>query len=264
MFGGAILLTLGIMFSMKYKTNEVKSTTTSIKLSGSLPTIIIFTSLLAIGLRFMNIFEVEMPLIIVVAADILLIALFVGFLFFKARIKNIGHTNPLFNEFIIKGFTIIITIIGLIVVAILPQMISVRTYAPLAFAILTMTALTVTIIILLAHFANLIVFEKFFKSIIVTSVITILLILVLVFVLGTLSQSEIIMQIISRSVVMVLLIAAVLGEVVLLMLDVMAINKDVFTTARFIKKKKKHEKHKKKDGNEDEEVEDEIEESVGA
>ncbi len=257
MFGGAIMMTLGIMFSMKYKFTEIKSTTTSIKLSGSLPSIIIATSLLAIGLKFMSIFEFGVPLIIVIVADLLLLGLFGLFLLFKARIKNIGHTNPLFNEFIIKGFIIIIMTVGLIFAALLPSLISVKSYAPSAFAILAITAFSVMLIVILAHFTNLIVFEKFHKSIVVTSALTILVILMIVFVLGTLSQSQVVMQIISRSLVLVFLISAIMGEILLLLIDVMAIQKDVFTTARFVKRKNGNKKKKKKDA-----VSDELEENV--
>lgn len=251
LFGGAILLTVGVMLSMRFKTSEVKSTTGSIKLSGSLPTIIVFTTLLAIGARFLSIYKFDLPLIIVIVIDVVLLALFFVFLMFKGKIKNIGHTNPLFNEFVVKGFIIIVSLVGLIFIAMLPDLIMVKSYAPLSFSILAFTALTVMIIVLAAHFMNLIVFEKFFKSIVITAVVTITLILVIVFVLGTLKQTEVVMQIVARAITLVFLIAAIVGEIVLLMLDVTAIHKDVIHTSRVSKRKSKK--------NTDEE---EIEESI--
>lgn len=251
---------------MKYKHATKKSTTSSVKLSGSLPIIVIFTTLGAVGIKYMGGLKFDLPLLMTIAIDLIIILTFMIFLFFKARIKNIGHANPMLNEFLLKSIIIAITIIGLMMVAIAPSLIVKKSYSELSFSILSTTSISLVLIVTLAHFANLIVFEKFFKSIVGSTVMTILIILSIVFVLGTLSQSVLIVQIISRSIVMVFLILAIVGEIALLLLDVFSVNKSLFTSHLVVRKhKKKHsEKKKKSQKSEFAEDEEEVEETENA
>lgn len=246
MFGGLVTMTIGWMFSMKYKQAEKKSTTSGVKLSGSLPIIVIATTLGAVGIKYMGSLQFELPLLITIAVDVVFLLTFMIFLFFKARIKNIGHANPTLNEFLLKSVIIAITIIGLMMVAIAPSLIVMKSYSELSFGILTVTSVSLILIVALGHFANLIVFEKFFKSIVGSTVMTILLILSIVFVLGTLSESTLIVKIISRSIVMVFLILAIVGEIGLLLLDVISVNKSLFTSHLIVRKRKKKQTDKKK------------------
>lgn len=246
MFGGLVIMTIGWMLSMKYQHATKKSTTSSVKLSGSLPIIVIFTTLGAVGIKYMNGLQFDLPLLITVAIDVIFLLTFIVFLFFKARIKNIGHANPMLNEFLLKSIIIAIIIIGLMMVALAPSLIVKKSYSELSFSILSVTSISLVLIVALSHFANLIVLEKFFKSIVSSTVMTILIILSVVFVLGTLSQSMLIVQIISRSIVMVFLILAIIGEIALLLLDVFSVNKSLFTSHLVVKKHKKKHGHNKK------------------
>lgn len=246
MFGGLVIMTIGWMLSMKYKHATKKSTTSSVKLSGSLPIIVIFTTLGSVGIKYMGALQFDLPLLMTIAIDVVFLLTFMVFLFFKARIKNIGHANPMLNEFLLKSIIIAITIIGLMMVAIAPSLVVKKSYSELSFSILCVTSVSLILIVALGHFANLIVFEKFFKSIVASTVTTILIILSIVFVLGTLSQSTLIVQIISRSIVMVFLILAIVGEIGLLLLDVFSINKSLFTSHLVVRKHKKKQEHKHK------------------
>lgn len=235
MFGGAICMAIGVIFSYKYRAHDAKHASVIIRLSGSLPSLVIAVVLTSVAIRGLA-FEsketsviIYLPVIINALIDLFIICGFLGFLFFRARVKNMVNTNPLFNEFIIKGFLIVTFLFGIAFVVLLPTMAErAKSFSQMSFAILLSTGLTAFIIISMSHFMNLIVFEKFLKVMIGITTVVGLITLVIVFTLGTINSSAIIIQVAARAIVLVHLVAAVLGEIILTMLDIFVVQRDIY------------------------------------
>ncbi len=215
LMGGIILFLLGCGITSKYVIVGSKTLWNSIRFSGGLTTLLIYTTLSAIGCKFVIGAKMSKPLIAAILINCILLILFTVYAFMSGRVKNLFKTNPLFNQIILKLFVICSALTGLVLVQILPQIYEAKSYGELSYAIMLSSSITILLGVSVAHFTNLIVYSKYFKSVIGGMIATITIILAIIFTISVLKFGDIIMLILSRSLVITFLTIAVLVESVL-------------------------------------------------
>ncbi|MCP4336410.1 MAG: hypothetical protein GY679_01005 [Mycoplasma sp.] len=230
MISGIILFLIGCALTNRYVIIGTKTLWNSIRFSGGLNTLLIYTTLLSISIKFSIGAPVMLPLTITIIADLALLILFSTYAFFSGRMNNIFKTNPLFNQVVLKIFIVFVSLLGLIMVKSLPNMYDAPSYGGISYAILLMTSLTIIIGVIIAHFANLLVYSKYFKSVIIGTIITIIIILSIIFTIGALKHTSLIINIMGPNLVITFLMITILIESILSFTDIAYITINLIKT----------------------------------
>ncbi len=245
--GGLILFLISCGITSKYVIVGAKTLWNSIRFSGGLTTLLIYTTLLSIGVKFAIGAKVigekgPTPLLAVIILDILLAGVFTAYAFLAGRVKNLFKTNPLFNQIILKLFIIFSAVVGLTTIQLLPQIYEARSYGKLSYAILASTSITIVVGTLVAHFTNLIVYSKYFKSVIGGMVMALAIILAIIFTISALRFGNIIMEILARKLIITFLIITTLIE------STLAFTNIAYVAINLIRGEAKVHKQQKKEG----------------
>ncbi len=238
---GTLLLTFGIVFSNKFSPNRGDAVFTSVRLFISLPTIVLYTTLLAISSMFALGAKMALPLVMSMVVNALILIVFVVYLYFKARIKNLNNTNPLFNQIIIKIFIVSVMIATLVILEKLPSLYAARNYGAMSFALLASASITVLAGVIIAHFMNLVSYSKFFKGTFAAIAATTIIILAIIFVIASLKHAGVIMKIISQQLVSLFIVLAMITELVFLFANILYVVMNLNKTVKKKKKKKSDE-----------------------
>ncbi len=178
----------------------------------------------------------------VIILDILLAGVFIAYSFLAGRVKNLFKTNPLFNQIILKLFIIFSAVVGLTTIQLLPKIYEARSYGKLSYAILASTSITIVVGTLVAHFTNLIVYSKYFKSVIGGMVMALAIILAIIFTISALRFGNIIMEILARKLIITFLIITTLIE------STLAFTNIAYVAINLIRGEAKVHKQQKKEG----------------
>ena len=233
--GGLGLMLIGVLISLKWDIRAGKSMWASVRVTGALPAMMVYTTLLVIGMKFMSL-NFETPVVITLAIDgILLLSLFI-YVWIRGGIRNLIKTNPIYNNVVLRLFVIFVAITGLVMISMMDKLAELRDFGQPSFTILVVTSLSVLLGVFIAHIGKIIIYTKFFKAIIVGTLLTLLLIILIVMSIIVLKNSEIILAIISREIISVFLIFSIVTEMIALSLDVSV------TIFKMVKDEKKQKK----------------------
>lgn len=210
LFGGILVMLIGVAFSSKYVVPTSKNIWHHIRYTSGLPLIIVLSTIIGMTTRLA--FEAKMNVIIGIEIGVQLVLLLslAIYSWFRARIKNMHKTNPLYNEIVLKVYGLLNFILIFVFIYTFPVYVQVKSFAVIAFALAFIGSIIMMAGIIMANFMNLITYIKYRQLTLLGVVATTLLIVGLTLSIASLRDAEIITEIIGRQLMITTFILAII------------------------------------------------------